>query len=406
MLEVVTLEQARDTAARRFQALSSPRTCCVTLDQAAGRMLANDVVSTEGVPPFDRSMVDGFAVTSSDTFGCSEALPALLELQGEVLMGEVPDCSCLPGACVRIPTGGHLPEGANAVVMLEHCEEYGDGTVGVMRPCAPGANVVFKNDDVAPGQVLIPNGTVLQSHHVGTLASLGVVSVEVRAFPRVAIISTGAEIVPPDCMPKGSQMRDVNGPLLAAAVRACGAEAVEFPIVHDDIEQLRDVVKTALEDCQMILVSGGTSAGEKDYTARVFAEMGDVLFHGVAVKPGKPTLLADVGSVPSFGLPGHPVAAYLMFLELARPLLTGVEGAKARTVTARLGSGVPSNHGRTELIGVRLEPCDGDMRAVPIRGKSGLISQLSCADGYVEIGRDSEGAAAGNVVEVRLFERS
>lgn len=405
MLNVVSLEDAWDVAAQRFQSLSSQRTCRVALDQAAGRVLSCDVVSAEGVPPFDRSMVDGFAVASADTFGCSESLPALLELRGEVLMGEVPDCSCAPGACVRIPTGGHLPDGANAVVMLEHCEEYGDGTVGVMRPCAPGSNVVFKNDDVAPGEVLISKGTVLQPHHIGTLASLGMVSVEVRALPRVAVVSTGAEIVPPDCTPKGSQMRDVNGPLLAAAVRACGAAAVEFPIVHDDILQLRDVVEKALGECQMILVSGGTSAGEKDYTARVFGELGDVLFHGVAVKPGKPTLLADVRGVPAFGLPGHPVAAYLMFLELARPLLAGDKSATARTVAARLGSGVPSNHGRTELVAVRLEQRDGDVRAVPIRGKSGLISQLSRADGYVEIGRDSEGAAAGDVVEVRLFER-
>ena len=403
MLEVVSLERAQEVIACRFSGPLLLRTCSVPLEQANGRVLADDVVSSEGVPPFDRSMVDGFAVVSADTFGCSDALPALLGLAGEVRMGETSDCACSPGLCIRIPTGGQLPSGADAVVMLEHCEEYGDGTVGIMRPCAPGANVVFENDDVAPGQVLIPAGTVLQPHHVGTLASLGIVNVAVQARPRVAVISTGAEIIPPDCTPEGSQTRDVNGPLLAAAVRACGAEAVTFPIVHDEYGLLRETVDSALEDCQLVLVSGGTSAGEKDYTARVFEERGEVLFHGVAVKPGKPTLLADVDGIPAFGLPGHPVAAYMMFLELVRPLLACRDDMRCRTVVAKLDAGVPSNHGRTEIVAVRLESREGEMHAAPIRGKSGLISQLSRADGFVEVRRDVEGLAAGSFVEVRLL---
>ena len=399
MLEVVSLEDARALVKERF-ASRDLAVESVALPQAAGRVIARDVVATEGVPAFDRSTVDGFAVVASDTFGCSEALPALLDLAGEVEMGSEPTCACSEGACVRIPTGGMLPQGADAVVMLEYCEEYGDGTVGVARAAAPGDNVVFENDDIKPGQVLIAAGTVLQPHHVGTLASLGIVEVDVRKRPRVAVISTGDEIVEASQVPVASQMRDVNAPVLAAAVETLGGEVMRFAIVPDDYDTLTGVVETALEASDMVLVSGGSSAGQKDNTARVLASHGDMLFHGVAVKPGKPTMCADVQGTPVFGLPGHPVAAYFMFLELVAPLLA--QGRLA-SVQAKLSAGVPSNHGRAELVAVSLEQVGDGNVAVPVRGKSGLISQLSMADGYIEIDRNQEGLAAGAEVEVRLF---
>ena len=399
MLEVVTLERAAETAIARFGRLLG-KVESVGLDEAAGRIIACDVVATEGVPPFDRSTVDGFAVVASDTFGCTDALPALLGLAGEIEMGSNPDCTCTPGACVRIPTGGQVPEGADAVVMLEYCEEYGDGTIGVARPVAPGANIVFENDDIKPGQILIPAGTTLQAHHVGTLSSLGITSCEMRERLRIGIVSTGDEIVPVDTTPVASQMRDVNAPVLAAAVEACGAVAVRFPIVPDDYDALMATVKRAFATCDMVLVSGGSSAGQKDNTARVLSALGEMLFHGIAVKPGKPTMCADVHGKPAFGLPGHPVAAYFMFLEIVRPLLVS-----ARTVStgATLAEGLPSNHGRAELVAVRLEESNGAFRAIPVRGKSGLISQLSGADGYICISRNQEGLPAGASVTVRLF---
>ena len=399
MLEVVTLEQAAETALSRFGRLSVQEES-VSLDEAAGRVIAHDVVAAEGVPPFDRSTVDGFAVVADDTFGCSDALPALLDLEGEVQMGVEPDCACSPGACVRIPTGGQVPEGADAVVMLEYCEEYGDGTIGVARPVAPGENIVFENDDVKPGQVLIAAGTVLQPHHVGTLASLGITECAVCKKVRVGIVSTGDEIVPVEATPVASQMRDVNAPMLSAAVEACGAHAFTFPIVPDDYDALLATVEEALSACDMVLVSGGSSAGQKDNTARVLQALGELLFHGIAVKPGKPTMCADVQGKPAFGLPGHPVAAYFMFLEIVRPLL-----ASARTLpmSATLTEGLPSNHGRAELVPVRLDEHDGTLRAIPVRGKSGLISQLSNAGGYLCISRNQEGLPAGADVMVRLF---
>ena len=400
MLEVVSLEDAQALVMERFNApVSGVRQ--VELDEAAGCEIAHDVIAEEGVPPFDRSTVDGFAVVASDTFGCSDALPALLTLVGEIDMGKEPDVACAPGVCVRIPTGGQVPEGADAVVMLEYCEEYGDGTIGVARAAAPGDNIVFENDDVKPGEVLISTGTVLQPHHVGTLASLGISACEVRRQPVVGIISTGDEIVPVDVVPVASQMRDVNAPVLAAAAEACGARIVRFPIVPDDYDSLFATVEDALSQCDMVLVSGGSSAGQKDNTSRVLAALGEMLFHGIAVKPGKPTMCADVAGKPAFGLPGHPVAAYFMFIELVRPLLSG--GRQMGLVRARLSAGVPSNHGRSECVAARLEWCDGDAVAIPVRGKSGLISQLSNADGFFVIGRNQEGLAVGSEVDVRMF---
>ena len=401
MLEVVALEDARSAVADRFASVVQD-VQNVPLSEAAGRVIARDVVATEGVPAFDRSTVDGFAVIAADTFGCSESLPALLELAGEIEMGAEPTCACVEGACVRIPTGGKLPQGADAVVMLEYCEEYGDGTVGISRAVAPGDNIVFENDDVKPGQVLIPAATALQAHHIGTLASLGIVEVAVRKRPIVAVISTGDEIVEASAVPVASQMRDVNAPVLAAAVEALGGEVMRFPIVPDDYDALTASVESALAACDVVLVSGGSSAGQKDNTARVLAAHGDMLFHGVAVKPGKPTMCADVDGTPVFGLPGHPVAAYFMFLQLVAPLFA--QGCGVATVQARISAGIPSNHGRSELVPVSLEWEDGGRIAVPVRGKSGLISQLSMADGFIEIGRNQEGLAAGADVNVKLFQ--
>ena len=406
MLEVVSLEDARAAVLERFAmwaAALAEKTETVPLEAAAGRRIARDVVATEGVPPFDRSMVDGYAVRARDTFGCSEALPALLTLAGEVHMGVAPDVACETDTCVRIPTGGELPAGADAVAMLEHCEDFGDGTIGVAKPAAPGENVVFANDDVAPGQVLIAAGTQLLPHHIGTLASLGQVRVEVAARPRIGIISTGDEIIPADAEPRGSQMRDVNAPVLAATVAACGGIPVAYGIIPDEYDALRGCVSLALSGCDAVLVSGGSSAGARDNTSRVLEELGELLFHGVAVKPGKPTMAADAGGRPIFGLPGHPVAAYFMFLELVRPLLLGEAANAANVVRATLAAGVPSNHGRAEFVAVRLESRAAGTFAVPIRGKSGLISQLAGADGFFAIPRNAEGVAAGDAVDIIVF---
>lgn len=428
MLTVVDLKDARSIPLERFADYAVRRVCAVPLCESLGRTLACDVVASEGVPPFDRSTMDGFAVVASDTFGCSESLPAMLTLAGEVDMGIAPICACMPGACIRIPTGGQMPQGADAVVMLEQCEEYGDGTVGVMRAVAPGDNMVFRHDDIKPGQPVLLAGTKLDPHHIGSLASMGITECSVLDTVTVGIVSTGDEIVDAACEPVGAQMRDVNTPMLASAVQDCGARPIRYPIVPDEYEALLRAVRHALEECDMVLVSGGSSAGQRDNTARVLSELGNLLYHGVAVKPGKPTMCADVQGKPAFGLPGHPVAAYFMFLEAVRPLLArlcGTAGRHGRCACARLREGIPSNHGRSEIVAVRLEResdavpapesesgraalSQDDARrsepsAIPVRSKSGLISSLASADGYIVVDRNAEGVPAGRIVEVQLF---
>lgn len=403
MLEVISLEDAHAVVQNQFaQAIRSTET--IPLEKSVSATLANNIVSHEGIPAFNRSTVDGFAVCASDTFGCSDGLPALLELAEEIEMGSVPQKVCKPGICMRIPTGGQVPDGADAVVMLEYCEEYGDGTIGIGKPVAPGDNMVFAFDDVAPEEVLIPTGTQIQPHHVGTLASLGITSCEVYAQPTVGIISTGDEIIPLDQEPVASQMRDVNAPVLAACAQACGAHVQRWPIVPDNYEALLATVEDALQTCTMVLISGGSSAGQKDNTARVLAQVGEVLFHGIAVKPGKPTLCANAQGKAVFGLPGHPVAAYFMFLELVAPLLAPYNHTYHQH--ASLAEALPSNHGRTELVPVSLHLEDTTLVAQPIRSKSGLISQLRNADGYITIDRNQEGLAAGARVIVKPLAHS
>ena len=407
MLEVVTMEEASRIVNEAFGTLRSGIET-VALKEACGRVLARDVVAEQGMPPFDRSTVDGYAVRASDTFGCSDALPALLRLAGSIRMGEAAEQPCEPGACWAIPTGGAVPEGADAVVMIERTEDFGDGTIGVQSPVAPAANMIFAHDDVAPGQLLCAAGTTLEPHHIGAFASLGIAHIEVFAPVRVGIISTGDEIVPIDAQPTGAQMRDVNGPLLAAAVEACAGVPVQLGIMPDEADAVAQAVRSACSTCDMVLVSGGSSVGQRDATATVFDQLGTTLLHGIAMKPGKPTLVADLAGIPAFGLPGHPLAAYFVFLEFVRPLIASMQALPAaasrrRAQSAVLAQAIPSNHGRAECVAVSLEAGEAGLAATPIRSKSGLVGLLAQAAGYIVVPRDTEGLAAGAPVTIKPF---
>ena len=400
MLTVKTPSEVFELVRSRFGPLEAPAEL-VSLNNAAGRVLSCDITAEEHVPGFDRSTVDGYAVIAHDTFGCSDAIPAVLTLSGEVLMGQ-PACAALtPGTCIAVSTGGDLPEGANAVVMLEHTEDYGDGLVGVTSPAAPGNNIIFKGDDVSPGQKILAAGTVLCPHDIGILAALGRIDVGVRKAPLVGIISTGDELVEPSAVPKRGQVRDANAPLLTAAVHAAGAEAQNFGIVRDDETALRETLLRAAGRCDIVLISGGSSAGMRDLTARVIESAGQMLMHGIAMKPGKPTILGSIDGKPVWGLPGHPVAAYFVTELFVKPLIARLMGAQSKqfTATAHIGEAISSNHGRAEYIAVVL---DGNI-ARPIRAKSGLIASLSGADGYICVPRDCEGLPKGAAVTVTYF---
>ena len=402
MLSVVKPEDITSIIERAFPPALPEET--VSPAEALGRVLARDIRAEEYVPDFERSTVDGYALRAADSFGCSEVMPSLLALVGEVRMGEGAG-ALSAGECVYVPTGGAVPAGADAVQMLEYAEDFRDGTVGILRPAAPGENMAHRGEDVSPGALVLPAGKRLGAEDVGVLAALGAAEVPVRRRAAVGVISTGDELVEVGERPSPGQVRDVNSSMLAALLAEQGAIARSYGIVRDGGERLEGVLSLALRECDMVLVSGGSSVGVMDSTCRVIESLGAVVFHGVAMKPGKPTILGSCGGKPVVGLPGHPVAAFFAERLLVRGILDRLAGrsGRDRQVSAKLTEAVSANHGRAQYTGVRLREGADGLEAVPIRTKSGLISSLALADGCFCIPCDSEGAAAGETVSVTLY---
>lgn len=403
MFVVKTPEEALGLIRSEFRRPTAPEP--VPVERCGGRILAEDILADGYVPGFDRSTVDGYAVRARDTFGCSDSIPAILPVAGEIRMGQMPDAPLEPGSCMTIPTGGALPEGADAVVMVEYTEDYGDGTVGICRPASPGMDLIYKGDDVFPGKRVLSAGRRLTPSDIGALAAMGISSVRVRKVPLVGILSTGDELVQAEEVPKEGQVRDVNGPLLAALCREAGAEVRRYGIVPDDPIRLEEAVKQGIAECDMLLISGGSSVGVKDATARILEAQGEVLFHGIAIKPGKPTILGKAADKPVFGLPGHPAAAFFIAQIYVRAALGALTGRtpEPRGTPARLTEAVSADHGRAELLAVRLSREEGRLCAHPIRTKSGLISSLAGSDGYLMIPRDCEGLPKGAEVDVFFY---
>lgn len=400
MLNVVTREEAVQIILEKMPEAAGTKV--VALPEVLGKVVAEDILSPEDLPAYARSTVDGFAVRASDTYGCSEALPAMVTYAGKVLMGEDEQRVLPPASCMAVPTGGQVPEGADAVVMVEHSEDLGDTFRYMLKPVAPHENVNAKGDDIRKGAVAVPKGTVLEPRHTAVLAALGISELPVREPLTVGILSTGDELVDYQETPKGTEIRNINSVTLAAAVGALGCEAKLYPIVPDEESALREAIDRVRKECDFLLISGGSSVGERDNVNRVLSSFGEVYFHGVALKPGKPTMFAMLeGDVPAFGLPGHPAAAFFTFHLFARPAILKRMGAIAvpRYVEADLSQKVPSNHGREEIMAVALE----NGKAVPLPAKSGVVSVLSRADGTITIPRDLEGLERGTKVQVLLF---
>ena len=399
MLQVLSLDDAKDKlltfAQKKF--VFSER---VPLFSCCGRSLAQDIYSEEDLPAFDRSAVDGFAVASCDTFGASAVQPSLLCLTGEVKMGERAQTPIDSGCCATVWTGGEIPHGADAMVMLEEAEHLG-GMVAVEHATAPGRHVVFHGDDVKKGQLLLRAGTCLGAREIGLLAALGMTKISVKRCLRVGVLSTGDELIDPAQTPVGGQIRDSNGIMLTLACQETGADAAFFGRVPDDEAVLLAELSKAAGECDLLLLSGGSSAGAKDAAYRCLIKLGEPLFHGIALKPGKPTLAGRIGETIVVGLPGHPAAAYLVFHALVRPLIAALksETLVERTVRVRLTQAVPSNDGREELLPV----CAFGEEAEPVAIKSGLISPLTRANGYIRIPRDTEGLPKGAAVDAILF---
>ena len=404
MLHVKTPEEALGIIREAFTA-DKPPCIGVSIQEALGQTLAENIVSDKYVPDFTRSTVDGYAVFARDTFGSSESIPAILQLSGEIKMGEDAARPLGRDTCVSVPTGGSIPDGADAMVMLEHTEVYGDGTIGINKPVAPGDNLIFRGDDVSPGKNLFKRGHVMTPHDIGSLAALGITKVTVSRKPVVGIVSTGDELIDFTKTPEKGQIRDVNSVMLEAVIVKAGGQPRLYGIIRDDEEALSVAMTQAVSDCDAVLISGGSSVGTKDATARIIETKGHLLFHGIAMKPGKPTILGNVDGKPVFGLPGHPVASYIVSQLFVRPLLGFLTGRKEKDhhITANLSEAMPSNHGRAEYIGVILENAEDGVTARPIHGKSGLITSLADSDGYICIPRDCEGLTKGAKVSVKLW---
>ncbi|MCI8477250.1 MAG: molybdopterin molybdotransferase MoeA [Oscillospiraceae bacterium] len=404
MLHVISPDRVLEVIQGAFQPLDRP---CQSIDlpAALGRVLGEDITAAEWVPDFDRATVDGYALRAADTFGCSDALPALLTCTGKIEMGRSPADPVAPGCCMAIPTGGMLPQGADAVQMVEYTEDYGDGTVGILKGIAPGGNLIFRGDDVRPGQLLFHRGRRLSPRDIGALAALGHTPVSVRSPLQVGVISTGDELLPPQRVPGPGQVRDVNGALLGAVAAQAGGTVLHYGIVPDREEELAAVLETAAAACDLVLLSGGTSVGERDAAVQVIARLGEILFHGVAMKPGKPTLLGRVADKPVFGLPGHPAAALITADLFVRPMMARLEGRRLvrYPVSARLAQGVEANHGRAQYTAVSLRQEDGVLLANPLWSKSGLIAALAGADGYFCVPQNCEGMHEGQEVLVTLL---
>ena len=382
----------------------------VPLTDLMGRILAEDIHSDIDLPDFPRSIMDGFAVRGGSTFGASEGNPAYLVVKGAVAMGESSNFSVGPGEAVRISTGGMLPAGTDSVVMVEHTEAIDDTTIEVYRSVAPGQNMVTVGEEIKKGEAILPAGQPIRPQETGLLAALGRQKVGVYKRPVVGIISTGDEIVPVSDVPGPGQIRDVNTYTLMSQVMELGAVAVPFGIVGDDYDALLAKSARALDRCDLVLVSGGSSVGVRDFTIDVISAMENsaVLFHGISISPGKPTILASVQNKQFWGLPGHVVSAMVVFSRIVKPFIEYISGMgddarKEIRLTARLSRNVASAQGRVDFVRIRLFQKNGANWAEPILGKSGLISTMVKADGLIEIGMNTEGLDEGSEVEVILL---
>lgn len=373
----------------------------VPLPEAFHRILARDVHADVDIPGFTRSVVDGFAVRAADTTGSGDAIPSILNLKGRVEMGTSLNHRIHSGECIYVPTGGTLPDGADAMVMIEHAEQIGEEVL-VKKPVAHGENVLFFNEDFSAGEVVCTKGRRLSSQDIGVLAAAGCTDVPVIKIPRIGIISTGNELVQVNQKPKPGQVRDVNSYVVASFIRGQGGRPVLYGIVRDDRDALRSAISHAAAECDALMISGGSSKDDRDMVAAIIAERGSVLVHGIAIAPGKPTIIGKYEGKPVIGLPGHPASAFIVLIAIVRHLITamtGETGNSMQTLRATLGQNVPSSKGREDYVRVAVQ----NGIAIPLFGKSGLLNTLVRSTGVIRVPAESEGLETGTQVEVIVW---
>ncbi len=409
--KLMTYEEAKQTIEKHFTPafLGEEETVLI---EAYNRVLNEDIVSTLDIPPFNRSTVDGYAVRAQDTYGADENEPATLKITGVVNIGEEPKVKVGKGETVEIVTGAVIPQGADAVVMVEDTERE-DDQLNVYGAVTANENVMKKGSDIKKGQTVLHKGQVLGASEIGVLAALGKTKVKVLKIPMIAVLSTGGEVTEPGKELPAGKIYDINAYSISAAVIESGGKPVYFGVIPDDKEALSKALQTALASTDMVITSGGVSVGPRDYTPQIVDSLGKpgLVVYGIAVKPGKPTTVAFAGEKPMFALPGHPASALLIFILFARPLIQRLAGrpvSNMKTVRAFAGSRMFSAKGRRTFVMVRLE-FDRDCRLIasPVEsGASGAITTLAGADGFVEIGENEQFVDADQEVEVVLFRGS
>ncbi|MCW7753165.1 molybdopterin molybdotransferase MoeA [Desulfobotulus sp. H1] len=396
-----------DEALRLISLFPTMETEKQPVSEALHRILAESAVAGEDVPGFDRSTRDGFALRAKDTFGASESASPLFTLVGRIKTGDHPPFSIGPGQAAAIATGAMLPQGADSVVMIEDTTPIDDSLAEIHKSVAPGTHVIRKGDDARPGQLLLAQGKRLRPQDLGFLAGSGFTAVRVFKKPVIAILSTGDEVRPPESRLNPGEIRDINTRTLAAMVSEQGAVPLELPIAKDDEATLLQALQQALDASDVVLVSGGSSVGTLDFAPRAIAALPDttILAHGLAIRPGKPTLIARAGNKPLIGLPGHAASAAIIFQVLVKPLIRRITGEKGirpeeRPFTARLSRNIASVMGRADYVRVAIQDEENPPLAVPMLGEAGLIRTLVEAQGLVCVPRDTEGLLQDSSVTV------
>lgn len=389
-----------------------PEAETVPLYEAFDRICCVDVIAGEDLPNCDRSTMDGYAVVSADTFGASQSMPAYIEVAGEVLMGVEPSGNVSRGNCYKIPTGGLLPPGADAVVMHEHTVEVDGRLIEVVKSVGAGANVIKRGDDIGCGDNAVASGKLLRPQELGLLAGLGIAEVSVFKKTTIGIISTGDEVVDHTEALQPGKIRNINSIVLTGACRRLGADVEDYGIVSDSESSFFSTVEKAVSETDLVLFSGGSSVGMRDLGEQAIERLGDpgILVHGVSLKPGKPVIIGLSGQTPVFGLPGHPVSAMVCFDLFVQPVIQSISGRSLKDlcmdsfVEARLMRNVNSAAGRLDVVRVHLSEEDGEILAHPVLGKSGAISTLSKAHGYFLIDEDSQGCTSNEKISVYLYQ--
>ncbi len=379
----------------------------IPISKVTSRILAMDIKADSDMPIFRRSTMDGYAVHSSSTFGASESNPAWLDIAGTIAMGEVADFILEPGQAARISTGGMLPKGADSVVMIEHTEIVGDSSVEIYKSVAPLQHVIERAEDFKQGQKVLERGVMIRPQEAGLAAAFGFSSLKVFKKPKIAVISTGDEIVPVNEKLGIGKIRDINSHTLAGLIQDAGAQPVLYGIVKDNPDILFTACKKAVEETDMVLLSGGSSVGVRDFTVDVLSSLDntEILVHGISISPGKPTILGRSGNKAVWGLPGHVSSAMVVFKIVVLPFIKRLEGCIDYSpdrikIPARLTRNISSAQGRQDFVRVRLIKGNRMIFAEPVLGKSGLIRTMVLADGLLEINENQEGVEKDKLVDI------